>query len=357
MKGDNPWFYLSERLGHMMAPLVGANEKEVIVTGSTTINLHQMLSTFYRPTSKRYKILTEELSFPSDIYAIKSHLVMRGYTNALTLVKTRDGRCILEEDIIQAMTEDVALIILPTVLYQSGQLLDIKKLTCEAQQRNILIGFDASHSVGAVPHSFHEWGVDFSFWCTYKYLNGGPGSVGALFLHEKHQGRSPGMAGWFSSKKTEQFDMGHTLIPAEDAGAFQVGTPHILSAAPLLGSLTMMNETTIQAIRKKSLQLTAYLMQLIEEELREFHFVIGTPVEEARRGGHVSIEHPEAIQICKALKDMKVVPDFRKPHVIRLAPAALYTSYEDVFIAVRRLKEIMLYRTYENYAKEREVIA
>ncbi|QQE75968.1 kynureninase [Brevibacillus composti] len=358
-EGERPWFYQAERLAEWMAPLVGAAADEVIVSGSTTVNLHQLAATFYQPVGKRTKILADELTFPSDLYALQSQLRLRGYDpdEHLVLVKSRDGRFLDEADIISSMTEEIALIVLPTVLYRSGQLLDIPLLTAEAHKRGIPIGFDGCHSVGVIPHRFQEWDVDFAYWCSYKYLNGGPGSVAALYVNRRHLGRMPGLAGWFGSDKEKQFDLGPVFTPASTAGAYQIGTPHILSMAPLLGALPMFAEAGIEAIREKSLQLTAYLMALLEAELAGYGFVIGNPREDERRGGHVSLEHPEAARICKALKANGVIPDFRAPHVIRLAPVPLYTSFHDVWSAVRRLKQIMEERSYEQFENRRGVIA
>lgn len=358
-KGKHPWFFLSEKLAEMMAPLVGASAKEVIVTGSTTVNLHQLVATFYKPEGKRTKILADELTFPSDIYALQSQLRIRGYDpdTHLMRVKSRDGRFLEEEDIIEAMTEEIALIILPTVLYRSGQILDMKRLTAEANKRGILIGFDGCHSIGAIPHSFSEWGVDFAYWCNYKHLNGGPGSVGGLYVNRKHFGTNPGLAGWFGSKKEKQFDMEHTLTPAETAGAYQIGTPHVLSLAPLLGALEIFEEAGIENIRLKSLKINQYLMDLLEREVPNMGFTIGNPLEDFRRGGHISLEHSEAARICKALKENGVIPDFRAPNIIRLAPVALYTSYKEVFEVVQIIKKIMIEKQYEKFENEREVVA
>ncbi|MEH7743541.1 kynureninase, partial [Neobacillus drentensis] len=263
--GKHPWFFLSEKLGEMMAPLVGAAANEVIVTGSTTVNLHQLVATFYKPEGKRTKILADELTFPSDIYALQSQLRIHGFDpdTHLVRVKSRDGRFLEEEDIIEAMTDEISLIILPTVLYRSGQILDMKRLTEEANRRGILIGFDGCHSIGAIPHAFSEWGVDFAYWCNYKHLNGGPGSVGGLYVNSKHFGTAPGLAGWFGSKKEKQFDMEHTLTPADSAGAYQIGTPHVLSLAPLLGALEIFAEAGIENIRAKSLKINQFLMDLL----------------------------------------------------------------------------------------------
>ncbi|XZF76455.1 kynureninase [Bacillus sp. AL-1R] len=359
MQGDHPWYYFAEKLGALSAPLVGAKENEVIVTGSTTTNLHQLIASFYHPNGQKTKILADELNFPSDIYAIQSQLKLKGFDpeTHLIQVKSRDGRTIREEDIIGAMTDEIALIILPTVLYRSGQLLDIERLTKAAHERGIIIGFDGCHSVGAIPHQFHEWDVDFAYWCNYKYLNSGPGGVGSLFVHEKHFGTMPGLAGWFGSNKEKQFDMKHEFVPSDTAGAYQIGTPHILSMAPLVGSLEMYKEATIEKIREKSLHSTAYLMNLINEELSEFDFTIGNPLEDTKRGGHVCLEHDDAARICKALKLNGIVPDFRAPNVIRLAPIAFYTSYVDVWNSVQILKKIMVEKQYEQFKNEREIIA
>ncbi|WP_232698291.1 kynureninase [Brevibacillus daliensis] len=358
-QGTHPWFYISEKLGEQMAPLVGAHADEVIVTGSTTSNLHQILATFYKPEGKRTKIMANELDFPTDIYAIQSQLRMHGYDHEkhLIRIKSRDGLTIAEDDIIAAMSDEIAVIIMPAVFYRSGQLLDMKRLTEEAHKHGILIGFDGCHSVGSVPHYFSDWDVDFAFWCNYKYLNAGPGGVGSLYVNRKHFGTYPGLAGWFGSDKEKQFEMAHEFVPTHDAGAYQVGTPHILSLAPLIGSLEMFHEAGIDQIRKKSLQLTRYMMDLIKNELGDVGFTIGNPDEDHLRGGHVCLQHEEAVRICKALKDRGITPDFRAPNIVRLAPVALYNSYTEVYESVQTLKKIMAEKAYEIYENKRGVIA
>ncbi|MCF6138473.1 kynureninase [Pseudalkalibacillus berkeleyi] len=358
-EGDTPWFYLSEQLGGMLAPLVGAKAEEVIATGSTTVNLHQLVSTFYHPEGKKTKILADELTFPSDIFALQSQLKLKGYDpdEHLVQVKSRDGRIVDEQDIIDSMSEEIALIMLPSVMYRSGQVLDMERLTEEAHNRGITIGFDLCHSIGALPHSLSEWGADFAFWCNYKYVNAGPGSVAGIYVNEKHLGKAPGLAGWFSSDKSKQFDMDHQLTPADTAGAYQIGTPHMLSLAPLKGSLEIFAEAGIERIRKKSLQLTQYMMDLVEHDLKDYGFNIGNPIEDHRRGGHVYLEHPEAARICKALKMNKVIPDFRNPNGIRLTPTALYNSFEDVWNAIQILKKIMDDEQYKQFENKRGVVA
>lgn len=357
-EGEHPWFYMSEKVGEQMAPLVGGGKKEVIATGSTTTNLHQLVSTFYEPSGKRTKILADELNFPSDIYALKSQLTLKGYSpdEHLIRVKSRDGRFLDEEDIVAAMTEEVALIVLPAVLYRSGQVLNIDYLASEANKRGIPIGFDLCHSIGAIPHELHADGVDFAFWCTYKHLNGGPGSVAGLFVHEKHFGKEPGLAGWFGSDKSAQFDMSHTMTPSDDVSAFQIGTPHVLSLAPVIGALELFGEATIEKVRAKSLALTDYFLRLIDEELTGFGFTVGNPIDESR-GGHILLEHKEAARICKALKQDGVIPDFRAPNGIRLAPVALYNTFEDVWHTVQILKIIMEEKRYEQFENKRGVVA
>lgn len=358
-EGDEPWFYLSERLGEMIAPLLGAESEEVITTGSTTINLHQILSSFYKPDSHRNKIVIDELNFPTDIYAIKSQVRTHGLNpkDHLIRVNSRDEHKLNEEDIIAEFTDEVAMVVLSGVLYRSGQILDMEYITKEAHKHGILVAFDLCHSIGSVEHALSSWEVDFAFWCTYKHLNGGPGSVGGLYVNKKHFGEYPGLAGWFGSNKAKQFDLEHTMTPAEHVGAYQTGTPHVLSAAPLLGSLSIFHEAGMKKIRQKSLQLTEFLLKLIDQELGEYGFINRTPLDMSKRGGHIFLEHEEAARICKTLKEHGVVPDFRGPNGIRLAPVALYNTYTEIWEAVQILKEIMEKETYKQFKNERNVIA
>lgn len=359
LKGDHPWFYFSERLGKMNAAILGAKPEEVVITGSTTVNLHQIISTFFKPEGKRTKILADELNFPTDIYALKSQLGVHGLDpeEHLIQVKSRDGQTLSEDDIIDAMTDEVAIVVLAGVLYRSGQILDMERITKEAHKRGILVAFDLCHSVGSVPHALSDWGVDFAFWCTYKHLNGGPGAVAGIYINEKHFGTKPGLAGWFSSDKDKQFDMEHDLTAAPNAGAMQMGTPHMLSSAPLLGSLSMFDEVGMDKIRKKSLAMTDYMIKLIDAELSDYDFVMGNPRDEKLRGGHIFLEHKESARICKALKENGVIPDFRAPNGIRLAPVALYNTFEEVWEVVQILKKIMDEEQYKQFENKRDVVA
>lgn len=356
-EGNHPWFTMAEELSARIAPLVGALPHEVMVTGSITSNIHQMLSTVFRPTKERFAIVVDELNFPSDIYAAESHLKLRGLNpeSALRKIGSRDGYTLAYEDVLGQLTEDVAVLLLPSVLYRSGQLLPIREITEAAHQKGILVGFDLAHSIGALPHALHDAGVDFAVWCHYKYMNSGPGGTGGLYLHERHHELLPGMAGWFGSDKAKQFDMDHAFAKAEGAGAYQIGTPNIFSMAPLLGSIEIFEEAGIENIRQKSLQLTRRLRELVASQIQEFEDVTPEPDEE--RGGHIALAHKEAARICKALKAAGIVPDFRAPNIIRLAPVALYTSVEDVEEMVSRLKMIMDEELYKNYTNERNVVA
>jgi kynureninase len=360
-RAEQPWFYLAEELGRKEAPLVGAEPDEVIVTGSTTLNLHNLMAAFYRPEGKRKKILADELNFPSDKYALESQLRLHGLDpqENLVLVRSRDGRTLEEKDIIAALTDEVAVAVLPSVLYRSGQLLNLSLLTYAAHEKGALIGFDLSHSAGAVPHKLHAWDVDFAFWCNYKYLNAGPGAAASLFVHQKHFGRLPGLAGWWGYRKDRQFDMNLTFEPAAGAGAWQAGTPPVLSLAPLAGSLALFKAAGMERLRAKSLALTSYLIYLIDAGLSgpPYNCRVGTPREPERRGGHVAVEHEEAVRLSAALKRRGVIPDFRPPNVIRLAPVPLYTSFHDVWQVVRHLKEIIDTREYELFPRERDTVA
>ncbi|TLN06681.1 kynureninase, partial [bacterium] len=335
LEAKRPWFYFSEQLGAMCASLVGAAPDEVVVSGTTTVNIHQLVNTFYQPSGKRKKIIADELDFPSDIYALKSILKLRGMDpeSDLVLAPSTDGRVLDENKVVELMNDNVALVFLPSVLYRSGQLLDISQLTEEAHRRDIVIGFDCCHSVGSVPHYFDNWGVDFALWCSYKYLNGGPGSTAFLYVNKKHFSREPALAGWFGYVKDKQFDMSLEFEHSKSAGGWQISSPAILSSAPLEGSLTMTLKAGIGAIREKSLRMTSYLIYLVDELLSQspYDFMIGTPREEARRGGHVAIEHEEGLRISEALRSRGVISDFRPPNIVRIAPIPLYNTYHEIW--------------------------
>lgn len=358
-KAEIPWIFYSKELARLMAPLVGAEEDEITIHSSTTVNVHSVIATFFKPDNKRNKILVDNLNFPTDRYAIESQLLLRGLKpeDHLEVIESKDGRTLDENEIIGRMTDDIALVFLPAVLYRSGQLLDMELLTHEAHKRGIYIGFDCCHSAGAVPHELSKWGVDFAVWYNYKYLNAGPGGPAAIYINRKHFNNRPGMAGWMGYVPEKMFDLLNEFEPANNAGGWQMGTPHLLSMAPLEGSLKMFNEAGIEKLREKSLKITDYMMYLIDNKLSQYGFTIGNPREDHRRGGHVALEHEDAVRINEAMKDMGVIPDFRQPNVIRLAPVPLYVAYHDVWLVVDKIKEIMDKKLYEKYENKRGIIA
>lgn len=355
---DGKYFKYPQFIGGLFSEMVNADKNELTATNSVTINIHQALATFYKPTKERYKILVDELNFPTDIHAAKSQIMLKGLDpeDALKVVKSRDGRVIEEEDIIEAMTDDVAVALLPSLLYRSAQLIDMERVTKAAHEKGIIIGWDLSHSIGSVPHDFKKIGPDFAIWCTYKHISAGPGSNAILYINKRHFGMEPGMAGWHGNKKETQFQLLHEHDPEVDADAWLTGTPNMLSMAPIEGILKVFNEAGIQKIRKKSLKITDYVIFLIEERLAKYGFSNGTPVEHHRRGGHVALEHDEAYRICLALKERNVIPDFREPNVIRLAPVALYVSFEDVHRLVDILEDIAKEKAYEKFSDERALV-
>ena len=338
-----PWLEMMDKVSAQIAPLIGADPKEVTTANSTTVNLHQLLATLFRPSGMKRKILVDENIFCSDLYAIRSHLQLRGLdpVHDLVIVPTVDGVLMSEDVLIERMTGDVAFVVLPSVVYHTGQLLDMRRLIAEARQRDIVIGFDCSHSVGCVPHELSRWGADFAFWGGYKYLNGGPGAVGGLYLNRRHFGRSPGMAGWFGCTKDRLLEMPFQFQPAGDAEALQISTPFVLSLAPLLGSLSIISEAGIQALRAKSLQLNRLLIDLFDAWLEPRGVSLITPREDHRRGGHVALAHPHADAFCRRLHERDVIADFRKPDLLRLCPSSLYTSFEDCFEVMERLTSIV----------------
>jgi kynureninase len=361
LEAEPPWFWFAERLGELAAPLVGATPDEVVATGTTTTNIHALVSTFYRPAGRRRRILADALNFPSDLYALRSQIALRGGDpeRDLVLVESRDGRTLEEADLEAAMTDEVALVFLPSVLYRSGQLLDLGRLSRAARERSIPIGFDCSHSVGAVEHALSDWGVDFAVWCSYKYLNGGPGAPAFLYVSRRHFDRGPALAGWFGYAKERQFDLRLDFEPQPDARGWQISSPGILGAAPLLGSLELFGEVGIAALADKSRQLTSYLVRLADARLAEppYGFTVGTPREPARRSGHIALERPvDAYRINLALRARGVVPDFRPPNVIRFAPVPLYTGFEDVWHLVEHIVAIVDGREHEGFDARRGAI-
>jgi kynureninase len=344
--GGHPWFWLAERTGEKAAALVGAAPDEVICTGTTTYNIHSLVATLFRPQGARKKILASSLEFPTDIYALKSQLRLRGLDclQDLVLVGGAEDGIIDESDLISAMTEETAMVHISSVMFRSGQLLDIERLTTAAHERGILIGFDCSHSAGVVPHRFDEWGVDYAVWCGYKYLCGGPGAPAFMYVNRRHFDAEPGLAGWFGCVKDRQFDLSLEFEHSRSAGGWQVSSPGILAAASMEGALSVIEQYGIEAIRERSLRLTSYLMYLVDKLVSDgpYSFKVVTPREDSRRGGHVALSRGrDALKIKESLLRRGVITDFRPPAVIRIAPSPLYSSFRDVSETVRSLREIV----------------
>lgn len=353
------YFLYFDRIAAKLARLIHARTEEVTVCASTTLNVHQCIATFWKPDARRYKIVVDELNFPTDRYAVTSQIRQRGMDvdEVLRVIPSRDGKTLAMEDILAALTEDVSIVLLPSVLYRSAQLLDMAAITRAAHEKGIICGFDLCHSIGAVDHDMEAVDCDFAVWCNYKYLSGGPGATAGLYVNRRHFGLEPGLAGWWGNRNDTQFELRPEFEHSPNAGGWQTGTSPVLSMAAVDGALDAYEGLTMAEVRARSLKLTEYLMYLIDTELAGYVFMIGNPRVDAVRGGHVALEHADAVRINEALKAADVVPDFRYPNVIRLAPSPLYTSFAEVWELVRRLKEIMDTKAYEKYSDKAGTVA
>src|SRR6059058_3726968 len=342
LKAKTPWYSYHETLREPAARLVGAQPIEVICMNSLTVNLHLMMATFYRPTKSRFKILMEDPAFPSDTYAIKTQIVHHGFEpkEALLLARPRKGELTVctEEilDLIEKHTDELAVILIGGVNFFSGQLFDIPTITAAAQKHGIVVGVDLAHAIGNVPLSLHDWNVDFAVWCSYKYLNAGPGAVAGAFVHERHATNTnlPRLAGWFGNDPNTRFRMQlePEFIPVASADGWQISNPPIFSMAPLLASLAMFDEAGgMQPLREKSKKLTGYLEFLLEGTGTN-RFTVITPRDPEARGCQLSIlAHANPKELHQKLEAAGVKADFREPNVIRAAPAPLYNSFHDVW--------------------------
>lgn len=347
---DYPWMPYHEFLLEGSADLVGAKTTEVVVMNSLTANLHFMMVSFYRPTAERFKILIEDHAFPSDHYAVESQIKSHGYdvSDSLITVKPRDGEELLRtEDILKVIEEQgdsIALILLPGVQYYTGQVLDMKTITAAGQAKGCNVGFDLAHAAGNIPMQLHDWNVDFACWCTYKYLNSGPGSVAGCFIHERHATNTDKVrfAGWWGHQKDTRFLMGNEFKAIPTAEGWQLSNPPILSLAAIRASLDVFKQAGgVSALRKKSLQLTNYLEYLLQQELGDRIQVI-TPSDTQWRGCQLSltvnVSNLDGKQLFKQLEQQGVTTDWREPNVIRTAPVPLYNSFNDVYQFVHILK-------------------
>lgn len=347
--GDFPWMTYHEFLQKTGADLVGAKPSEVVYMNSLTPNLHFLMASFYRPQGQKCKILIEDHAFPSDHYAAASQLNWHGLDaeQDLMLLKSRAGEDVLRtEDIlttIEQNADQLALILLPGVQYYTGQVLDMEVITEKAQQYDIPVGFDLAHATGNLIMQLHDWGVDFAAWCSYKYLNSGPGAVAGAFVHEKHHGKNlPRLQGWWGHEKTSRFDMDNQFKPAPGADAWQLSNPPILSLAAVRASLDVFKEAGgMQPLVAKSKQLTTFLRQLLNEHCADKVRIL-TP--EHAQGCQLSIvvdgDRPGK-QIYQAITDAGIVVDWREPDVIRVAPTPLYNSFNDAYRFVETLVAVL----------------
>ena len=340
----NPWMPYHRLLAEQTATLVGAQSAEVVVMNSLTVNLHLMMASFYRPARDRHKILVERGAFPSDQYAVKSQIRFHGFDPASALIELtpRDGEtCMREVDIeslIEREGDSIALILLGGVNYATGQAFDLAGITKAGRRKGCIVGFDLAHAAGNVPLELHDWGPDFAVWCSYKYLNGGPGCVAGCFVHERHARawELPRFAGWWGHDENIRFEMGPEFHPMEGAEGWQLSNPPILALAALRASMEIFSEAGMDRLRAKSVALTGY-MEFQLGQLASPKFSIITPSEQERRGAQLSIRLPsEGRKLCERLTAVGVIGDWREPDTFRVAAIPLYNSYQDVYRFVQR---------------------
>ena len=339
----NPWLPYHEFLAESYAKIVGAKNTEVVAMNTLTVNLHLMMVSFYRPTQKRHKIIIEGDAFPSDIYAVESQIKHHGFLpeNSLIKLRPRDGEStIRSEDIAAIIAEEgdeIALIMLGGVNYYTGQVFDFKIITKLAHNNGITVGFDLAHAAGNIKLELHNWGVDFAVWCSYKYLNSGPGSVAGAFVHEKHHNTNlPRFAGWWGHNKEDRFKMPDKFNPIASAEGWQLSNPPILSLAAIRASLSIFDEVGMDKLVSKSIKLTDYLVFLLNS-INSDRIEIITPKE---RGCQLSIRVNNGDKkLFDSITVKGVIADWREPDVIRVAPIPLYNSFQDVFNFYSLLKE------------------
>ncbi|MFZ1221456.1 MAG: kynureninase [Chthoniobacterales bacterium] len=337
-----PWYSSHESLREPMARIVGAKPVEVICMNSLTVNLHLMMATFFRPTKSRFKVLMEEPAFPSDTYAIKTQLRHHGLDSedALLLARPREGEATVRtEDIVELIeknADSLAVVLIGAVNFFTGQFFDIPSITAAAQKHGIAVGVDFAHAAGNVPLSLHDWNVDFAVWCSYKYLNAGPGAIAGAFVHERHATNTelPRLAGWFGNDPKTRFRMQlePEFVPVPSADGWQISNPPIFSMAPLRASLAVFDEAGgMGPLREKSKRITGYLEFLLGRAGSD-RFTVITPRSPEARGCQLSIlAHQNPKELHQELEAAGVKADFREPNVIRAAPAPLYNSFHDVW--------------------------
>jgi kynureninase len=351
--GRRPWMPYHEFATERTARLVGAKPIEVVNMNSLTVNLHLMMTSFYRPTQERHKLLIERGAFPSDRYAVESQVRLHGFDPDQSLIElsSRGGDPFIPVEEIEALlaTEGgkIALVMLPGLQYYSGQAFGLKRISAAAHKAGCKVGFDLAHAVGNLALQLHDSGADFAVWCNYKYMNSGPGAVAGCFVHERHARAFdlPRLAGWWGHDKSTRFHMGPEFVPMAGAEGWQLSNPPVLGLAPLLASLEIFDAAGMPALREKSVKLTGYLEFLLEEKLAE-HIDILTTADPAQRGCQLSLRlhkgRDAARQVFEELEEAGVTADWREPDVIRVAPVPLYNAYLDVFRFVETLEGLVV---------------
>jgi kynureninase len=339
LHAKNPWLPYHEFLTEQTARLVGAKPDEVVNMNSLTVNLHLMVVSFYRPEPGRHKILIESNAFPSDHYALQSQIKFHGYNpeDSLIEMKPRKGESVIRtediEEFIEKEGDSVALVLFAGVNYYSGQAFEYEKITRAGHKKGCIVGFDHAHGAGNMVLHLHDWEVDFAVWCSYKYLNGGPGAIAGAFVHEKHLNNPslPKFAGWWGQDKKTRFLMGHEFIPIPTVESWQLSNPPILQLASLKASLDIFDEAGMQNLRVKSEKLTGYLEFLINEK-NDGSIEIITPKDKNQRGCQLSLRTKRnGREIHSRLNEQGVICDWREPDVIRVAPVPLYNTFMDVY--------------------------
>lgn len=345
----SPWASIEQQTARMSMPVVGAAfPHEVAVMNSLTVNLHLMLTAFYRPSGKRRKILVEDMAFSSDEYAVQTHVAARGFPNAIVRLAPPTGNILLSDvDIVEGIrkhADELALVLLPGVQYYTGQLFPMADIVKAAHAIGVPVGFDLAHAVGNIPLRLHDWGVDFAVWCTYKYINAGPGAVAGLFIHDNHAEEDlPRHAGWWGHDPETRHDMPRTFKKQKGAWGFQISNLPVLSLVPVTEALTVLEEAGgMEVVREKSLLLTGFLEEGIAKMLGD-EVEILSPKEESRRGCQLSLrlKRAELKQVNKRLAEKAVACDVRRPDVLRVAPAPLFNTFREVVTFLEILQEIL----------------
>lgn len=344
-KEEGPWYTYHELVREPLARLVGAKPKEVVAMNSLTVNLHLMMISFYQPTPSRYKILMEAPVFSSDTYAAKSQIELRGYDSdrGLIIIEPREGEDTIRQEDLDALLDErgdeIALVLLSAINYFSGQALDLEHIAEKAHDKGCLVGFDLAHAIGNIPLHLHEANVDFAAWCSYKYLNSGPGAIGGAFIHERHLSDTlQRLAGWWGNDPNTRFQL-HlepNFIPVESADSWQISNPSIFSLVPLRASLSIFDRAGIEKLHTKSKELTGYLSYLIDE-IHSDQISVITPKD--ARGAMLSIRvHKGPELLMKKLQESGISCDFRRPNVLRITPAPLYNTFHEVWQFAQTLK-------------------